>query len=279
MITDLKYDSVRLSKEIIAALLMLPLFLVFSTVGLDFYYSKLNKSSFYFTESIMFSSFWLLFFPFLVFQFKMISRNQRKLLLLFTPVLLITLHLIAYPALIWFLSKIFYYHTYSYLQTLYFGLTEYLLIVLVIYGISPVLFLLLRKIPDNHLNAAAEENSAFEFLDSLLVSEGNNKKTVIRVEDILFFSSNTPYVFVHHKEKKYLSDKTLKFLEANLNTNQFVRIHKSYIVNLKMVKSFRSRLNGDYDLTLSDNTVLRLSRNYAADFKNKVKASHHHKQK
>lgn len=56
---------------------------------------------------------------------------------------------------------------------------------------------------------------------------------------------------------------------------KFIRIHKSNLVNIDFVESFVSRFNGDYDLTLSNNVTLRISRNYAADFKKAFKQSHH----
>lgn len=59
-----------------------------------------------------------------------------------------------------------------------------------------------------------------------------------------------------------------------LDTRTFVRVHKSTIVNLEKVSSFKSRLNGDYDLLLKNGTIVRLSRTYAANFKNEFTGTH-----
>ena len=63
---------------------------------------------------------------------------------------------------------------------------------------------------------------------------------------------------------------TLKSLSEKLDNRLFVRIHKSEIVNLSKVQSYQSRQNGDYDVTISDSSVLRISRNFAKDFKTKL---------
>lgn len=61
----------------------------------------------------------------------------------------------------------------------------------------------------------------------------NTRKVIINVEDIFYFSANSPYVNIFHNQKKYLHSETLKSLEKKLNAQLFVRIHKSHIVNVK----------------------------------------------
>ncbi len=91
----------------------------------------------------------------------------------------------------------------------------------------------------------------------------------------MYFSANPPYINLHLEGKKYLYNETLKSISVKLNPEQFVRVHKSTIVNIKMVASFTTRLNGDYDLTLNNYTQIRVSRNFAADFKDLFNKTHH----
>jgi two-component system LytT family response regulator len=49
-------------------------------------------------------------------------------------------------------------------------------------------------------------------------------------------------------------------LEAALNPEQFVRIHRSTIVNLDRIKEMYPHFNGDYLVRLHDGTELKLSR-------------------
>ncbi|MEI2749283.1 MAG: LytTR family DNA-binding domain-containing protein [Ferruginibacter sp.] len=74
------------------------------------------------------------------------------------------------------------------------------------------------------------------------------RKSIFRSASIVYISSSTPYISIHAGNKKFLSNETLKSVEEKLPPDQFIRIHKSTIVNINMVTSFQSRLNGDYDL-------------------------------
>ncbi|MEM6628764.1 MAG: LytTR family DNA-binding domain-containing protein [Bacteroidota bacterium] len=66
--------------------------------------------------------------------------------------------------------------------------------------------------------------------------EGKYQK--IRTEDILFIQSLQNYVIIHTESEKYMTLMSLKTLEENLDPNQFIRVHKSYIVSVAQVNSF-----------------------------------------
>lgn len=70
------------------------------------------------------------------------------------------------------------------------------------------------------------------------------------------------YVDVHTRDKTYLYRATLGELEARLDPAKFVRIHRSMIVNVRLVRELRSQSHGDCALILKDGTELKLSRNY-----------------
>lgn len=172
-------------------------------------------------------------------------------------------HLFFYPLLVWTISKICYSHTFDYWQTFNYGLSAYCIKTLIIYGFSVFAFTILHKKKQTSLT----EEKTEKFISSILVANNNNKKILLQVNDIFYFSANSPYIDIYHSSKKYLHTETLKSLEIQLDDKQFIRIHKSHIVNINKVTSIQSRQNGDYDTTLLDNTILRVSRNYAKNFK------------
>ena len=51
-------------------------------------------------------------------------------------------------------------------------------------------------------------------------------------------------------------------LEAQLDSRQFVRIHRSTIVNVDRIQELRSSFNGEHVVLLRDGTRLTLSRGY-----------------
>lgn len=255
--------------------------LIFVTIGVDYFFSETSNTSFYLSESLLFSSYWLLILPLLNIQWKMASRGPLHGLLY--AGLSTAIHLLCYPALVWLISGCFYEHTFAYRQTFDYGLTTYFIKTFLIYGLSVPAISLIRGVSswgaDNLPGGfhgltmtpvyRQEEADSARFLSTLLVPDVNNTKTLIQTRDILYFSANSPYVNVYHSVRKYLLTETLKSLEKQLPPDRFIRIHKSCIVNLDKVVSCRSRLNGDYDLELGDGTVLRLSRNYSAPFRTK----------
>jgi len=191
---------------------------------------------------------------------------------------LVGLHLIAYPALVWSLSKIFYYHTFAYWQTFNYGLSAYSLGSVLTYGLSLLLFTNSWKKPNEAVmlpGHPVREVKGQTSITSIVAADSVNKKTILAVHDIDYFTANTPYIKIHHTGKTYLHSDSLRSLEDKLDNSQFVRIHKSHIVNLGRVAFYHSRRNGDYDITLSNGTVLRVSRNYAQDFKSKLRELHH----
>lgn len=260
-------------KRIIVALFCL-MALAIVTVALDLLFSKIQNTSFYLSESLLFSTYWLLFFPLLSLQLKLNSRTKKISFYLLITALVIVLHLLIYPAMIWLLSLAFYDHTFLYAQTFSFGVSEYLIKSIIIYSFAmTVIAIYKHKNLTSTIGAVGEPLSNQTFITSLIVSDINNIKVVLQTNDIFYFSANSPYINIHHSSKKFLQNQTLKSLETQLNGDQFLRIHKSCIVNIFKVVSYKSRMNGDYDITLSDDTQLRLSRNYLQNFKSAMESA------
>ncbi len=259
--------------SIIATCIML---FIFTNVLLDFLFTLSQNSSFYISESLIFSSYWLLFLPLLTLAFKISWKVEKLDLKLFFLSLITILHLFSYPALVWIISKTFYYHTFDYWQTFNFGLSAYFIKSVIVYGFSFLAFIQINKkiqLPqiEKEIEVLTEKQ---DFIRSILIADNNNKKSLINVNDILYFSANSPYININILEKKYLHTETLKSLEKQLDHKQFVRIHKSHIVNIHKISSIESRQNGDYDIKLSNNKILRLSRNYTKNFKSKLSDFH-----
>lgn len=263
-----------------AIFVLIPLFLAFVvlTVAQDFLQSDLNNSAFYFSESLLFSSFWWIFAPLLFVQYIILRRRIiRRLTLHIALILLpIIVHLFAFPFLVWTISRIFYYHTFAFQQTFRYTLSEHLYLLVLFYSIPDLVFQFFVK-KEKSVKSVPETQSQStqnKYINAVVVAEGY-KKLSITVSDIFYFSANPPYINIHLENKKYLHDETLKSVSLKLNPDQFVRVHKSTILNIKKVVSYKSRLNGDYDLTMKNNTVLRLSRNYTTNFKNLFNKIHH----
>ena len=222
----------------------------------DLLEANFQNSSFYLSESFLFSSFWWLFIPLLYTQYKLNTLQNRheiifKALLIVAPILL---HLITFPAVVWLFSKLFYEYTFRYQQTFQYMVSVHLYKLVLFYTLPLFSYHFIKQ----KFKARAINNQSNMYESTLLVNEGS-KHLAIAVVDILYFTANSPYINIHLIEKQYLYNESLKSLGNKIDPNTFVRIHKSTIVNIKQVQSYTSRLNGDYDLTVKDGTILRVS--------------------
>lgn len=108
-----------------------------------------------------------------------------------------------------------------------------------------------------------------EYLSALLVKDG--AKTVrLEADSLDWIGSEDSYTVLHGVEGKWLYSESLTRLEKQLNPEDFVRIHRSCIVNIHRVQKVTSRLTGDYDVQLLDGTMLRLSRHYVRKVKGRL---------
>ncbi|MBD2703098.1 LytTR family transcriptional regulator [Spirosoma sp. BT702] len=94
-----------------------------------------------------------------------------------------------------------------------------------------------------------------------------NRTVFISVDDILYLQGEGNYTFLYTRDRKrYLVSKTLKEFEKLLDATLFLRIHKSYIVNLGYVqqricpKSRQVHLANGREIDISRRRVKDISR-------------------
>ncbi|HTR79987.1 MAG TPA: LytTR family DNA-binding domain-containing protein [Bacteroidota bacterium] len=107
------------------------------------------------------------------------------------------------------------------------------------------------------------ERLAASPLKRLQVRTGD-KIFLFDVEDIAYFEAKEKYTFLHTTENKHLTDLTLTELEEKLDKENFVRIHRSTIVNVKFIREIVKWFGGKYKVRLKDKaqTELVVSRGY-----------------
>lgn len=66
----------------------------------------------------------------------------------------------------------------------------------------------------------------------VVVKKGNNI-VIIPVNQIYYLEAYDDYVKIHTKEGMHLKKKTMSYFESVLDASQFVRVHRSYLINLQ----------------------------------------------
>jgi two-component system LytT family response regulator len=126
------------------------------------------------------------------------------------------------------------------------------------------------KVMDKEHEAQHVDYVSSKNILSRLMIKTKDQISIISVEEIDWIESAGDYVYIHSERKKYLIRETLTALEQKMNTQKFVRIHRSSIVNIDKIKSMRQNEHGDFDVFLNDGTKLKLSRTYRANFQNAI---------
>ncbi|GAB4335791.1 MAG: LytTR family DNA-binding domain-containing protein [Flammeovirgaceae bacterium] len=65
----------------------------------------------------------------------------------------------------------------------------------------------------------------------------DNKIVRIKLDEILFVEALSDYMIIHTDSKKFVIHSTMKSLERRLPAKDFMRVHRSYIVNLSKIES------------------------------------------
>lgn len=124
-----------------------------------------------------------------------------------------------------------------------------------------------EKLQHQHLVAQAETSSnqpiaTFEFTKNKLnklISKNGERISLLSPLDIKFIKSEQGNSLAWNGEKfNYLSD-TLDQLEHDLTPQGFVRIHRSYLVNVEHIKEIQRWFNGKLMIIINDGNKTELS--------------------
>jgi two-component system, LytTR family, response regulator len=99
-----------------------------------------------------------------------------------------------------------------------------------------------------------------------ILVEGGNKLVNINVDDIIYFEAEKDYTRIHTDGKTYLSNFGIGALEQKMDGRQFLRIHRSYIVNISCIKEVY-RDGYSVQVFLKNGKSLNVSRTYLEDLK------------
>jgi len=98
-----------------------------------------------------------------------------------------------------------------------------------------------------------------EYLNRVVVKKGNDI-VIIGVEKIKYLEAQDDYVAVVTDSGKFLKQKTMKYYESKLPQENFVRIHRSYIINLNYMKKIEPMEKENYTAVMVDDEKLPISR-------------------
>lgn len=84
----------------------------------------------------------------------------------------------------------------------------------------------------------------------------------LKVEEIDWIEGAGDYLNLHSASGTHLIRETMGNFHAELDSQKFIRIHRSIIVNIERIKDIRPLFKGDYLVTLISGKSLKASRGY-----------------
>ena len=106
---------------------------------------------------------------------------------------------------------------------------------------------------------AASARPPAQYLDRVAVREGS-QVSIIPVSKLDYAEAQDDYVALASAGKKHLKQQTISNLEASLDPTRFLRVHRSYIVNLERVSKVEPYGKDTHVAVLSSGVQIPVSR-------------------
>lgn len=109
---------------------------------------------------------------------------------------------------------------------------------------------------------AEREDDGEESIDRFTI-RSRDRIYFVELDDVQWIESEGDYAALHDGEKTHLVRKTMKELEQQLDSDHFLRVHRSYIVNVNYIEELRRLDHGTYQLRMRSGTPIKSSRGYS----------------
>ncbi|TXE03285.1 LytR/AlgR family response regulator transcription factor [Algoriphagus aquimarinus] len=93
-----------------------------------------------------------------------------------------------------------------------------------------------------------------------LVVRVKNEIKIIPTHEVSFFEAEDDYIAIHTSSGKYLKKMTMKSLEEALDPAKFVRVHRSYLINLNEITKIEPYERDNYLVLLRDGKKVPVSK-------------------
>ena len=224
----------------------------------DYIFSKTKSTGFYWTDTMLYNIYWLLFIPFIKTAHYFYNKVQLKslankmLYALSTGFIFSLLHIFIFTSIFILGSNLIYSQPHYFSTILKNAFSNQLHITIIVYLFSPIVFQYLKR----------ETPTQIQNINKTITVKNGTRRNKIDISTILFIKTDRPYTMIHSTNQKFLHDESLKNLEKILDSQIFLRVHRSVIINKNHISELKSRKNGDYDGILTNGQPVRFSRHY-----------------
>ncbi len=117
--------------------------------------------------------------------------------------------------------------------------------------------------PDRSRSVAdvLDEPTTTNTMSRIMIKSGG-KVSLLKVSDIDWIEAAGNYLRLHVGDKVHMIRETMGSMEKKLHADQFMRIHRSTIVNIDRIKEMQPWFHGEYEVHLHNGKRLSMSRGY-----------------
>lgn len=120
---------------------------------------------------------------------------------------------------------------------------------------------------DQELTASSVSNVKEEFNDGFIFVKSNGRLLKLQTKDIYFIEALKDYVVINTHDARYTIHSTMKDIEKKMGSEEFLRIHRSFIVRIDKISSIEHP-----NLHLENNKkTLPIGGSYYDDLKKRIK--------
>ena len=103
------------------------------------------------------------------------------------------------------------------------------------------------------------------------VAKRQGRTQFVRADEVDWIESDGNYIRLHAGTASHLVRGTIATCEERLDSKQFVRVHRRYIVNMERIREVQPWFGGDYVILLKNGQQVRLSRTYREHFQSRMR--------
>ncbi len=240
---------------------MLIVFAIFQ----DYLFSRLYDTGFYISESLLYNTLWvfaiaIIWLEVYAYRKLKIQVTLPKILAVLTSSIVLSLAQITVSTLFFIaISNLVFTPAHRFGTIFNAYLSNQFFFLMVIYATVP----LIEKAVTYSVKST---HKTLKYPDRIQVKTGT-KTVQVKTSTISHITTNKPHSIIFTDDTTYFDDRSLKAFEQLLHPDNFIRVHRSVIINIEHVEEISSRQNGDYDALLSDGNTVRLSRHYRNSWK------------
>lgn len=130
------------------------------------------------------------------------------------------------------------------------------------------IYAILLKVEE--LTAYVDKLKQQNLQENKIMISTNDGAIFVKVADIIKLESESNYTILYlENNKKIIASKTLSVFEEMLESLNFLRVHRSFVINLTKIKNIEND-GGNYMVKMSDNSCVEISRRKKKEFFEKI---------